>query len=203
MADRATAGVATKIVIPPLRKQMLQLVLVGDAPLIMHQWSEKAKTQMRDAQSGKARDKKAVRDPHAEFQASIYRLPDGRPGFPVVAFKAAAVDACSFVEGLTKVMARGMFFIGGELIPIEGPEPTMREDMVRVGMGTADLRYRAEFWPWKAALPVVYDAAVIQPEVIVHLFSKAGFSIGVGEWRPQRDGEYGRFHVATPEEAQS
>jgi hypothetical protein len=34
----------------------------------------------------------------------------------------------------------------------------------------------------------------------VNLFNTAGFAIGVGEWRPQRDGSYGMFHIASAEE---
>ena len=53
---------------------------------------------------------------------------------------------------MKKVFARQTFHIlGGDLIPIYGDDPAMREDMVRVGMGTADLRYRGEFKKWWAA----------------------------------------------------
>lgn len=30
----------------------------------------------------------------------------------------------------------------------------------------------------------------------MNVFEIGGFAIGVGEWRPQKDGIYGRFHVA-------
>ena len=39
-------------------------------------------------------------------------------------------------------------------VAIIGPDPIMREDMVRVGMGTADIRYRAEFRDWSALLRI-------------------------------------------------
>jgi hypothetical protein len=72
----------------------------------------------------------------------------------------------------------------------------MREDMVRVGMGTADIRYRPEFTEWSVKLPIKYNADAISLDQLVNLFTLAGFGVGVGEWRPERDGQYGMFHVA-------
>jgi hypothetical protein len=39
--------------------------------------------------------------------------------------------------------------------------PTMREDMVRVGMGTADIRYRGEYRTWRVKLQIRYNANMI------------------------------------------
>lgn len=36
----------TTITLPPLKIERLSLTLVGDSPLIVHAWSEKAKRQM-------------------------------------------------------------------------------------------------------------------------------------------------------------
>ena len=44
---------------------------------------------------------------------------------------------------------------------------------------------------------VAFNANVLSAEQIVNLFNTGGFGIGVGEWRPQKDGPFGRFHVAT------
>ena len=184
------------IEIPQLDIQTIKLTLIGDSELIMHRWSDKAKKMMLDKQMKKAQPKKTAKDPEFDFHESYYKHPDGGYGFPAVAFKTAAVDACSQVDGVTKVNARATFHINGEFIKIEGDEPYMREDMVRIGMGTADLRYRAGFKRWWCTLDISFNANVLSPEQIVNLFNTAGFGIGVGEWRPQRDGEFGRFHVA-------
>ena len=85
--------------------------------------------------------------------------------------------------------------INGELVKIQGANPTPREDMVRVGVGSADLRYRGEFLSWFTEIPIRYNAGVLSDEQIIHLFTIAGFAIGVGEWRPQKDGQNGLFHV--------
>ena len=182
------------IVLPKMDLRQLEVRLVGDSPLICHAWSVKAKKEMLDKQMKRAKSAKEAKDPERDYRDSLYPLASGGYGFPAVAFKSAAVDACSHVDGVTKVEARGAFHIVGERIRLEG-EPNMREDMVRIGMGTADLRYRGEFREWACSLSIRYNAAVISDEQIVNLFNTAGFAIGVGEWRPQRDGSYGMFHT--------
>ena len=169
-------------------------------------------------QQKKASAGKEIRRPAIEFANSLYWLtekpeldgltdeeaqevlseiiPKSKFGFPTTAFKAAAVDA-GYQQGVLdkKTTARGAFHIQGEFAEIEGI-PTMREDMVKIGMGTADLRYRAEFKTWQTTLHVNYNRNAMSLEQIVNLFNVCGFANGVGEWRPSRDGSFGRFHVA-------
>jgi len=83
-----------------------------------------------------------------------------------------------------------------ELVQVHCPAPTMREDMVRVGMGTSDIRYRAQYWPWAVDLIVEFNPLAMSAEQVLNLFNTAGFACGVGEWRPERDGSNGRFRVA-------
>jgi len=75
----------------------------------------------------------------------------------------------------------------------------MREDMVRIAMGTADIRYRGEFKQWKVRLLVRYNASVLSPAQIYNLFNLAGFGVGVGEGRPEKNGSWGMFHVEASE----
>lgn len=201
------------IELPALNIQLMDVVVVGDSPLIVHAWSAKAKREMLDKQMKKARGAREAKDPHKDFAASLYRTADGGYGFPSVAFKAAAVAAGTSVAGLTKIAARQAFHILGEdadvvgsfdgamsrvnLVKIGGGEPRMREDMVIVGMGAADIRYRGEFLDWHARLLVRFNANVLSEAQILNLLNVAGFAVGVGEWRPERDGQSGMFHVAT------
>jgi hypothetical protein len=190
----ATKDVSKTISIPPLSISIMKLTLIGDSPLITHQWSAKAKKMMLDKQMKKATGAREAKNPEQDYKDSLYMHPDGGYGFPAIAFKAAAVDAATFVDGITKVEMRGAFHINDELVKIEG-SPAPREDVVRVGMGTADLRYRAEFKKWKTTLTIRYNSRAISAEQITNMFQNAGFAIGVGEWRPQKDGRNGMFHV--------
>jgi len=208
MATAAKNDVAIEL--PELKIGMMEVTLIGDAPLIVHAWSTKAKRQMLDKQTKGAKEAK---DPKADFDASMYRLADGGHGFPSVAFKTCAVTAATSVAGITKIAARQAFYVAGEdadvkgafegsvsrvnLVRIEGGPPQIREDLVRVGMGTADLRYRAEYVHWHARILVKYNQNVLSEAQILNLLNTGGFAVGIGEWRPERDGDYGRFHVAT------
>jgi hypothetical protein len=167
--------------------------IVGDSPLITHAWSQKAKQMMLDKQMKKGTQAKEAKDPERDYEESIYRLPDGGCGFPAVGVKACAIRGA---KGLGMVMSdtRAAFHIEGDLLTING-EPRPREDMVRVGMGTADIRYRAEFPVWSIDLPIVYNARIVSAEQIVAMLDAGGFGTGIGEWRPEKDGQFGRFHV--------
>ena len=142
-----------------LRRERFIVPIRGTAPLIVNRWSEKAKAQMLSAQQTSARAKKSPKDPLAEFTASRYRLNDDQDGFPATAFKAAIVHAARlFDKSLTQVIMKQTVIVAGigaeQLVPIAG-EITMREDTPRNANGVADLRYRAQYWPWSATLDVM------------------------------------------------
>ena len=186
----------TVVELPAMDIQVMTINLVGDSPLVVHKWSDKAKKMMLDKQMQKAeKGKKVAKDPEQDYRDSMYEHPDGGYGFPAVAFKAAAVSACSQIDGMTKVQARGAFHVVGDMVKVDGV-PNMREDMVRVGMGTADIRYRGEFKKWKCKLTVRYNARSLSAERIINLFNIAGFAVGVGEYRPEKNGSWGMFSVA-------
>lgn len=190
-----TPGPISFITLPKLELGLIKVRIVGDSPLICHRWSQKAKEAMLAKQMGKATAGKVAKNPEQDYHESLYHYPGGGYGFPTIAFKNAAVSACtSLGKAITKVAARQSFHIMGELTKIEG-EPRPREDMVRVGMGTADIRYRGEFPEWRTTLLIRYNSRVLSEEQILNLFNIAGFAVGVGEWRSEKDGSYGLFHV--------
>lgn len=174
----------------------------GTAPLIVHRWSEKAREMMLSAQQGR-KNPKQLKDPQADYESSMYKFEDGGDGFPVMAFKSATVKGGGRLFGksvkmtelrqLLTFLPHGIGTDGTQLVQIVG-EPIMREDMVRVGMGTADIRYRAEYRDWSAQLRIEFVPSVIDLDSVVALVD-AGGTNGVGEWRPEKSGSYGTYEV--------
>lgn len=207
MAKQTAAKQEQQVTLHKIDIKEFKLKIRGTSPLIVHKFSEKARKMIEDKQQKKAKAAKEARDPKAEYLACFYMV-KGKPetkgcvyGVPAAAFKQSAVAACSFIDGITKVTARGAFFVGedaGGLIAIKSRSgPKMREDTISLsGIGhNLDLRYRPEFTDWAVEFPVRYNASVITPEQIINLFNNAGFSVGICEWRPQKNGQYGMFEV--------
>ena len=71
----------------------------------------------------------------------------------------------------------------------------MIEDMVRVGQGSTDLRYRPYFYDWAVTTHWEVDNDLLQVHDLLTLLDRAGFGVGVCERRPETGGEYGRFRV--------
>lgn len=230
----------TRITIKKFPVSKARIKIVGDSPLLVHAWSEKAKKQMLEAQQdtdptkGKRGKKKQhdVREPFADFVNAAYWISekpevDGLPdaeqkqlfeeawqkgakfGFPVIAFKKAAVTAVwsaglitsqPFMKRLFHVHAVNGAHVGSgqELAVIKtDTPPELCEDMVKVGPSkVADLRYRPAFRDWSTELEIeLIETGTFTMEDIISAFDMGGFMNGVGEWRIEKDGEFGCFHV--------
>lgn len=223
----ATTKKVELVEIKPIEMKTVEVKIVGDTPLIMHAWSEKAKRMMLEAQQGKTKcKKKPVRNPVDDFIQSMYWL-EGKPeypddtdeescecafltaiengakfGFPVTSIKQAAISAAYRMGWVKDKMGlRGAFFIEtdyGDMVEVVSDVPEMREDMVKVGMGTADIRYRGEFRNWSATFRVKYNTnGQFNLQDIMNIINAGGCICGIGEWRPERDGQFGMYHIDT------
>jgi hypothetical protein len=139
-------------------------------------------------------------------------------GFPVTAVKKAILSAAHKDRGITKVDVKAALWLDFNMISVRpalagcvcdmplvqiwGGKPQMREDMTRV-KNSANFAYRAQFFPWAIHLSGKANADMLLPEVIAFLIDGGGLGCGIGDWRTERDGVFGSFHLAEPEEAEA
>lgn len=198
---RATEDV---VHISRIEAETISVPIIGTAPLIVHRFSEKAKRQMLDAMQGR-KSPKEPKDPEAEYIAASYRFKDsgdeGPFGFPVIGFKAATIGGARFYSQLTMTGLKQCLFFRGEvgtdgqmLARINGI-PHMREDVVRVNRGGTDLRYRPEYSEWATSLEVIYVRSMLTRDSVLSLIDAGGLGVGVGEWRPERGGDFGTYQI--------
>lgn len=127
-------------------------------------------------------------------------------GFPVTGIKQSIITG-AYRAGLDVKMTelRGLMFLMGNtdastpnVAEIVGDTPTMREDMVKVGgmSKTADIRYRPEFDQWEIPITMRYHAdGKYSLDQLLNLINYGGMYCGIGEWRPERDGQNGMYEL--------
>lgn len=127
-------------------------------------------------------------------------------GFPIGGIKQAIITGAGR-GGMDVKMTelRGSMFLEGateastfDYAEIVGPAPIMREDMVKVGgmSKVADIRYRGEFRDWEIPLRMrINKNGKYTVEQLLNCVVLGGFVTGIGEWRPERDGQYGMFEL--------
>lgn len=193
--------------------------LIGDTPLITHAWSEKARREMLAKQVKATKPGREARDPETDFRNSLYEMGEGAYGFPVSGIKNCILSAAHKDKGLPRTTLQSALWLEGEmirtrpalagavcdmpLVRIYGSPPEMREDMVRVGAGqnkTATLAYRGQFSHWAMNVKGKLNTSVVTLDALAFLINEAGLAVGIGEWRNEKRGMFGAFHVASASE---
>jgi len=204
-----------KLEVKPIVPKLISFWINGTSPLIQHKWSQKALAQLRMTAQERRKLPKVGRDPEAEASGAMYQLEDGSPAFPILSFKAALINAAHKDLGIEKTLVKKALFLPNDAYYrvaedtiIEGVSkhvllaplytesgPVIREDIVRVGNNQTDLRYRPEFADWSVNIVIQIDSDLLNEQDVINLVNRAGFSVGIGEWRPEKGGENGRFEL--------
>jgi hypothetical protein len=200
-ATEDAALAVASIEIDKIQAETLRVPIIGVTPLLMNSFSEKSKREMLERMTGR-KSPKRNKDPQAEYEAAFYLMSDGSYGFPASAFKDATVGAARFYDKSVSMTALKQYiFFRGEigkdgraLVRIEG-EPNMREDVVRVGRGGTDLRYRPQFLEWRTTLTVTYVTSALTRGSVLSLIDAGGMGVGVGEWRIEKSGDFGTYAI--------
>ena len=160
----------TIIKLPKIKIKKARIKIVGDSPLIINRFTEKARAEILNKQLKKAKER-PQKIPFQEFMQRLHwitpmpdiegkteeemqelfeqALRDGaRFGFPSVAIKQSAISS-AFRGGLSKnkVSLQGLFHIEGDLVEIKG-DLSMREDYVKIPMARSRrcLPWRICYW---------------------------------------------------------
>lgn len=192
---------STQIKLKPIQPKVISFWITGTSPMIQHAWNEKALAMLRMTASERKKQPKEKRNPEELATACMHKTPQGDPALPMLAFKASLIGAAHKDLGIEKTLVRKAVYlshkhyVGDLLTPLVGSDPVIREDIVKVGMNQTDIRYRPMFEEWSANIVLQIDPDLINEQDIVNLVNRAGFSVGLGEWRPEKGGEYGRFQL--------
>lgn len=213
MAEKGSQAVQ----IPTPNIQLIKVRIKGTTPIIFHKWSEKAIKMMLDKQKKKANaGKREVRDEKTDYLSTYYYDSEDRVAFKANAIKQAIIGAARQIDGIHMTDLRGALYVVGDiddLIPVlnDGKEVRrkdtekharlvkdggwMRQDMVRLQKGVADIRFRGQLPNWSMEFIIKFNADRFSVEQIMNLLQYAGFSSGLAEWRPEKGGSSGMFEI--------
>lgn len=197
--DKGVSPDGLKLRLSPMKKGTVRFTIKGTSPLVQHAWSSKAIGMMRDKGAGKKTKVRDKRDPEQEAKEATYWTDDGVEGVPVTALKAALITAAHKDIGIEKTLVKKAVHILCNdtklCVPLKFKRKVTVEDPVRVGQGSADLRYRPYFYDWSATFDFLMDWELIQLPDLIALVNRAGFGVGLGEMRPECGKDFGMFEV--------
>lgn len=173
------------------------------SPLVIHAFSAKARSIMREAQEmGSVGRKRRPKDPKnfdEVYQGARHISRDGWDGATCATFRNSMISACRLV-GFKMTIGKLSVFIeadgnsaadGTPLVRIHG-EPVPFEAPVRNASGVADIRVRPRWDEWTANLRVRYDREQFSDEDIINLIVRSGAQCGIGEGRPDSSNSFGQ-----------
>ena len=193
-AINSISGKPASVIIEQPEVNFVALEIKGTAPLIQNCFSQKSMEQMLRKHMGLSVPKEAKK-PREVVEAAMTRNVEDKICIPPTAFKKAMLEAANQIKSLKKTHLRTSIFIEGQSVPITFANWRPRLDIVKTsGMNRQpDVRFRPEFQEWKARM-VIEFSDTLSMATVVDLLHRAG-RVGVGEWRPQKDGTFGTFRV--------
>lgn len=178
--------------------------IVGETPLLMNSMSVKAQRELllpRGRKTAAEKQGSLKHDPLQEYRDSIYRARKGSETVLALMntqFKAALCTAALDVPGAKKAQIGRLTSIeGGERLALYGVPEVMCSVVRSADINkTPDIRTRCIVPRWACKVEVTYTIPVLNATVISSLFATAGYTMGVGDWRPQKgSGTFGRWKI--------
>ena len=169
----------------------------GTAPLLMHRFAD-------DIESDKPAKKSTQPTITEQFEAALYRLPDGKLYQPGRHLEGAMIKASVDFRkaGRGKKSLRSYFlssvFVHPDAIPHEHQEVEIdRQRVVVRATKGAIMRVRGRLDKWKLCFQIENRSEDLDAATVQAVLQKAGEEYGIGDYRPR----YGTFRVTHFQEA--
>jgi hypothetical protein len=178
-----------------------KVTIVGVSPLLCNKFTDAAALAVSGNTSAVMRGQKPP--PREQAQAKLYLDSNGKPTLPGTNLMRSIVNAGSFVKsGKSKlstqrssVIPAGMSISEIEL-PIAGAKwETDSRSVVIPSTGGRIMCHRPRFDDWRVNFTLDVDETMFSEAIARELLDLAGKRIGVGDFRPERKGPFGRFRV--------
>ena len=181
--------------------KQITITIEGVTPLIVNRFADEAQLA---ATSGSSANHKVSRTPQEDARSRLYVDDQGRSAMPqpnifrciidagkffkfgkskVTTFKTSLIPACVSVEGILFLIESKQGWAVDQR-PIRNPST-----------GGRLLRYRPIFHDWCITFPLALDEEMMSESFLREIVDAAGKRIGLGDFRPDCKGPFGKFVV--------
>lgn len=193
----------------------INLVVQSLSPLLMNNPEKMGDTGGSTMQAARAKY-----DPNEEAESSVYRDENGYVVFPTKGIFKSMIDAGKGVK-IKGERRQARAIMVGSIINIMdtitqnvdffqlrdrdgNPIKEYEIDSRRVVVGSAGvIRHRPKVTNWKAFITVVYHKDFfIQVPDFLSISERAGITVGLGDYRPEKTGTFGRYQIVEHELAE-
>lgn len=173
----------------------------GISPLLMNRFTEADEISVSKGSSKTAKPKKGT--PREQAEPKAYKLEDGTLYIPGTNIFAAIIQGGTFFKlGKSKVTTQKSSLIPAgvimETVNCSFGTKDFEVDSRRVvipSTGGAIMAHRPRLDEWETQFTLLTDDEMFDPDFIREIIDAAGSKVGVGDYRPQRKGPFGRFVV--------
>lgn len=174
--------------------------ITGTTPLLQHRFGEAA-------EQGKSTRRMLVQNelPRDAAERAAYRAPDGTLYLPGAAISRLLREAGGnhkqvgsrkslkyIIPAAVLVPADTITLHNGK--PLTDYEVDSRPVTIPATKGRI-MRHRPRLDEWQATFLLEIDEAILPVEIIHQLLTEGGTGLGLGDFRPEKGGPFGRFRV--------
>jgi len=174
--------------------KQVEVGITGVTPLLVNRFHEEAQ---ESATSG-IRTRKEHLGPKEDAELKLYRNEHSEPYFPSENLRQSMISAAArskIGRRSAQSDAAAALYLEPYCLPILGEWEVDARPVVIRATGGRIVRYRPIFKDWSLRVRVNVDTDLLPLGLARKILDDAGNYVGIGDFRPQRKGPYGRFRV--------
>lgn len=180
----------------------IKVTIEGKTPLLMHAFTDEAAMAATNGTRAAVVGNRGT--PREQAEKFLYRSPTGEIVMPQPNLFRCIMDAGKFFKaGKSKVTTQKSSLIpscvelGEVYYPLDHTQPWGVDSRpVRIpSTGGRILAYRPCFPDWRISFVILLDDSVMDASLLRDIVDKAGSAIGLGDFRPDCKGPFGKFRV--------
>lgn len=183
--------------------ELVTIHIEGITPLLMN--SPGGMIAAANATGNKGKTKSSIPTPSEEAELGTYRNDHGDLCFPTAAFRGALIGGAQGrkigMMGLGTIL-KGAVFPAEEFTDLVDPDSgkPLTDYVLDVRRAvlqkkSAIMRARAKLLMWAADVKFEIDPDFTFAEQVTEILAVGGTRVGIGNYRPEKSGMFGRFRV--------